>query len=80
MPKVNKPRLCPICGGMVAAGVSTFTADLGSGVVVVRKVPAAICGQCGEEWLSDKTAKRLEKIAEETRKRRRLVEVLPFSD
>ena len=33
---------CPLCGGQKTPGTTTFTADLGSGVVVVRRVRAAI--------------------------------------
>jgi YgiT-type zinc finger domain-containing protein len=49
---------CPTCGGDKAPGVTTFTADLGFGVVVIRNVPAMVCSQCGAEWLDDATAAR----------------------
>ena len=39
---------CPLCGGNKTSGKTTFTADLGSGVVVVRRVQATVCSQCGE--------------------------------
>lgn len=31
---------CPLCGGGKKPGTTTFTADLGFGVVVIRNVPA----------------------------------------
>lgn len=31
--------LCPLCGGNKKAGTTTFTAELGTGVVAVRNVP-----------------------------------------
>jgi YgiT-type zinc finger domain-containing protein len=34
-------------------GKTTFTVDLGFGVVVVRDVPATVCSQCGADWISD---------------------------
>ena len=40
---------------------SSFTVDLGFGVVVVRNVPALVCDQCGADWIADETAERLEK-------------------
>jgi len=52
--------------------------DLGTGVVVVRNVDAQICMQCGEEWISDQIAQRLETIVEEARKKQHQVEVLAF--
>lgn len=69
---------CALCGGRRTEGVTTFSADLGFGVVVVRQVPATICGQCGEEWIADETAKRLEEITDHARRTRHLVEVLPY--
>jgi len=40
---------CPLCGGGKKQGDTTYTVDLGFGVVVVRGVPAKVCTQCGEE-------------------------------
>lgn len=33
----------------------------------MRKVPAHICQQCGEEWLDDEQAAKLEKIVARAR-------------
>jgi YgiT-type zinc finger domain-containing protein len=57
------------------AGKTTFTVDIGSGVVVVREVPATVCSQCGADWIEDDIAERLEKIVEDARKKHHLVEV-----
>ena len=66
---------CPLCGGMKTAGTTTFSADLGSGVVVVRHVRATVCSQCGEEWIADATARQLEAIVNDARTRGLQVEV-----
>jgi len=66
---------CPLCGGAKAPGITTFSADLGSGVVVVRRVRATVCSQCGEEWIDNATASQLEEIVNEARLRRHEVEV-----
>lgn len=71
-------QVCPLCGGKKIAGESTFTADLGSGVVVVRRVRATVCAQCGEEWIDDATARRLEQLVNEARAGRREVEITAF--
>jgi len=71
--------LCPICGGNKTRGETTFTADLGSGIVVVRRVSATICSQCGEEWIDDATARRLEQVVNEARFGRREVEITDFA-
>jgi len=72
----NHPSaLCPMCGGRREAGTTTFSAELGAGVVVVRNVRATVCAQCGEEWIDDATARALERIVEEAREKRCQVEV-----
>ena len=69
----------PLCGGNKTNGETTFTADLGSGIVVVRHVLATICSQCGEEWIDDATARRLEQVVDEARSGHRDVEITAFA-
>ncbi len=57
---------------------TTFTVDLGFGVVVVRNVPALVCSQCGADWIADDVAERLESMVDDARKRHRQVEVTAF--
>ena len=78
MTRSNTENLCPICGGRKHPGTTTYTVELGTGVVVVRNVQAQICSQCGEEWIDHKTAQKLEAIVEEARSKQRQVEVLVF--
>ncbi len=66
---------CPLCGGDKKAGTTTFTADLGFGVVVVRQVPAMVCAQCGADWIADDIAARIEALVEDAKKKRLEVEV-----
>lgn len=66
---------CPLCGGDKQAGTTTFAVDLRFGVVIVRKVPALVCDQCGEAWIEDPVAKRLEQRVSEARAKRSVVEV-----
>lgn len=71
----NSPQACPLCGGQKEAGTTTFSADTGEGVVVVRNVKATICAQCGEEWIDNTTAQQLEAIVSDAREKRLQVEV-----
>ena len=75
----SKNNQCPLCGGTKTDGATTFTADLGSGVVVVRRVRATVCSQCGEEWIDDETARRLEQVVNEARLQHREVDVTAFA-
>ncbi len=70
---------CPLCGGNKTEGTTTFTADMGSGIVVVRRVRATLCSQCGEEWIDDAVARRLEQVVNEARLQHREVEVTAFA-
>jgi len=71
---------CAICGGNTRPGVTTFTVDLQSGVVVVRGVPALVCTQCGEAWLEEPVVAKLETIVEDARLRRVVVEVTEWPE
>jgi YgiT-type zinc finger domain len=66
---------CPFCGGEKQPGKTTFTVDLKFGVVVVREVPALVCDQCGEAWIEDPVAERLEQLVAEARIKHPMVEV-----
>ena len=69
---------CPLCGGDKKEGHTTYSVDLGFGVVVVRDVPAKICSQCGEEWIGYQVTRRLEEIVNYARDKRPQLEVLTF--
>lgn len=72
---------CPVChGGYKAAGTTTFTVDLGFGVVVVREVPAQVCDLCGTDWIDDETAGTLERIVDQARRKHPVVEVARWGD
>lgn len=75
----KQSQTCPACGGTLEKGETTFTADFGSGVVVVRNVPATVCSQCGMEWIDDDAAAKIEGIVEEAKSRHSVVEVLSLS-
>ncbi|MBI1319789.1 MAG: YgiT-type zinc finger protein [Candidatus Hydrogenedens sp.] len=71
---------CPLCGGVKSAGNTTFTADMNASVVVVREVPALVCEQCGEAWIQDAVAAKLEAIVNDARNKHTLVEVAQWQD
>lgn len=70
--------LCPLCGGNKKEGTTTFTADLGFGVIVIRNVPATVCAQCGSDWLSNDVSAQVEDMVQEAKKKRHQVEVTSF--
>lgn len=77
--KTPNAGACPLCGGTKKLGTTTFTADLGFGVVVIRQVPATVCSQCGADWIADDVAGRIEALVDEARRKRLQVEVLSLA-
>jgi len=77
--KLDTPVICPSCGGSLEKGETTFTVDFGSGVVVIRNVPATICTQCGMEWLDDAVTDKIESVVKEAKDKHSIVEVMSLS-
>lgn len=69
---------CPLCEGNKTEGTTTYTVDLGFGVVVVRDVTAKVCSQCGEEWIDASVARSLENIVLSAKAKHSLVEVVGY--
>ncbi len=71
---------CPICGGTKIDSKTSFTVDYKTGVVLVRDVPARVCTQCGEEWISDENAEKLEKIVKVAKQQKQEILVANFNE
>jgi YgiT-type zinc finger domain-containing protein len=69
---------CPLCGGEKQLGTTTFAIDLTFGVMMVREVPAFVCTQCGDAWIEDPVAAKLESMVAEARRKQVLVEVMQW--
>jgi len=72
-----KCALCKI--GETRPGKVTVTLERGKTVVVVRDVPAAVCGNCGEYYLDDDVARRVYERAEGAVQRNAEVEILRYA-
>ena len=56
---------CVICKtGEVKPGETTFTVERGEMTLVLKRVPARVCGQCGEAYFDEATTRQIEQIAE----------------
>jgi len=50
---------CPICKtGELHPGTTTVTLQRGDTTVLLKEVPADVCDNCGEYYLSDQVAER----------------------
>ncbi|MBC8466099.1 type II toxin-antitoxin system MqsA family antitoxin [bacterium] len=79
MERTDNPKQCPLCSGSIVSGKTTYSVDLGFGVVVVRDVPAMVCDQCGEDWIGSDTAKELERITDEAKLKRTQVNIFSMA-
>ena len=54
--------ICVICkNGETVPGETIFTGTEGDTIVVVKGVPADVCGNCGEAYINFETTARLNK-------------------
>jgi len=56
---------CVICkAGEVKPGATSITVERGAMTLVLKGLPARVCGQCGEAYFDEATTKHIEEIAE----------------
>lgn len=71
---------CAICkNGVTENGFTTVTLDRSNTILVFKKVPAQICNNCGEEYISAETNKILLRRAREELDKGVTLELLSFA-
>jgi len=56
---------CPICRvGQTKPGTATLTLERNGSTIVVKGVPAQVCGNCAEEYIDEKAAAQVLESAE----------------
>ncbi|KAA3610232.1 MAG: type II toxin-antitoxin system MqsA family antitoxin [Calditrichaeota bacterium] len=71
---------CVICkNGQTKAGKVTTTLQRGEAIIVFKEVPADVCDNCGEYYLSKETTKKLLHKAETAVKSGAIVEIQKFA-
>jgi YgiT-type zinc finger domain-containing protein len=71
---------CPICrNGDTAPGKVTITLQRGETTVVFKEVPAEVCQNCGEFYLSEAVTEKLLNRAEESVKNGAELEILRYA-
>lgn len=53
---------CYFCGGSLRSGMATIPFVVGSTVVVVKRVPALVCAQCGETIMDSAVAATIDHL------------------
>ena len=71
---------CAICKqGETHPRLATITLQRGDSTVIVKAVPADVCENCGEEYLSESISEQVLRMAGEAVKRGAEVEILRFA-
>jgi len=71
---------CIICkSGETSEGQTTVTLQRGQSTIIIKDVPAKICKNCGEYYLSEKVSGQVLTMAENAVKHNAEVEILRFA-
>jgi YgiT-type zinc finger domain-containing protein len=71
---------CPICrNGETAPGTTTVVLERSGTTLVFKGVPAEVCEECGEEYLSEETNRNLLRKAEDAVERGVDLELLRYA-
>ena len=56
---------CVACkSNSMREGTTTITVERGTMILVIRRVPAHVCEQCGEEYIAGEVHEQLEKLVD----------------
>ena len=71
---------CVICkNGQLSAGTATITLQRGETTVVIKNVPADVCDNCGEYYLSEEMTELVLELGESAVRKGVEVEVLRWA-
>ncbi|MCK4376419.1 MAG: type II toxin-antitoxin system MqsA family antitoxin [Candidatus Brocadiae bacterium] len=71
---------CVICkNGETHSGTATVTLERRGATVVIKEVPAQVCENCGEHYLSEDTTAHALELAEQAVQRGAEIEVLRYA-
>lgn len=71
-------KKCSVCKSNLKHKKITYTQELKGKIYVVSAVPALVCDQCGESYLSPDTVDRVQSVIEQGEKKKiKPIEQLP---
>ncbi|MSP13742.1 MAG: type II toxin-antitoxin system MqsA family antitoxin [Chloroflexi bacterium] len=76
----GKSSPCPLCGGRSRLGVATIPFVLAETVVVIKDVPAEICSNCHEPYMTGQVTDRLTDLLQQVRAFHAEVSILAYTD
>jgi YgiT-type zinc finger domain-containing protein len=71
---------CAICkNGILAPGLATVTLQRGPTTVVLKEVPAEICDNCGEHFLSEEITAKALAVANDAARKNAELQIIRFA-
>ena len=71
---------CVICKhSETGPGFATVVLTRGGAIIIIKNVPAEICKNCGEYYLSSEMTKNIFKIADEAVKKGAEIEIIKYA-
>ena len=58
----NSSGICALCGGKLCAGEATIPFVRGERIYTIRRVPALICSECTEAYMTGPVVNRIEEL------------------
>ncbi|AJA47866.1 hypothetical protein CPAST_c17960 [Clostridium pasteurianum DSM 525 = ATCC 6013] len=71
---------CILCKANLVQGKVNHIVDLDGHIIIIKGVPANVCKQCGEYFIENDIALKLEKIIEEVIKNKAEIFVVNYSE
>jgi len=76
----NKGEPCQYCDGTYLPGKVSEVFDYDDSLLVVRAIPALVCGRCNDYCIDIKVADKLDKIVDEFKKEIKSEKIIIFDD
>lgn len=71
---------CLKCKGELKENKINYMADLEKTIIIIKGVPATVCGNCGEQYFNDEVSENIEKIVEQLKSLSAEVTVVNYKD
>lgn len=71
---------CILCKSNMIKENINHIVDFKGNIIIIKDVPANVCKQCGEYFIENDVAMKLEKAIEEVKKNKAEIFVVNFSD
>lgn len=71
---------CVMCKSKLTKSNVNHIVDYNGRIIIIKNVPANVCGQCGEYFVDNDTAMRLEEVVRELLNNKAEILVLNYSE